>query len=374
MLVGNKGEWSEVYVLIKLLGDGGIYAGDGCLNKVEEVFYPILQILRSQKKGDTTYNLVKNLIFVVNDHEEIKIEKRIFEENAVKLFEAIKKGKGSSFQIPLLEEFLSVVKCSQLKAESASKSDIKIVIYDSITSSQHLLGFSIKSKLGGNSTIFNSANGTNFIFEINNLKKEDVEIINSLVVVKQKKDGSKKESPNIRARLSEIIKRKGQFKFIDVEGDVFRNNLILISEYMPAILGEMVVRYYSSDLTSTFDLYEVLYKDNPLNYDYNPLVKDSKSSHDFYSYKIKKFLVECSLGMVSSKVWNGKHDATGGYIVVKENGETLCYHLYNRNNFEDFLLKNTYLDTPSTTKFTFGSVFIEEDKFYIKLNLQIKYF
>ena len=35
MLTGNKGEWSEIYALFKLLGDKQLFAGDAELNKVE---------------------------------------------------------------------------------------------------------------------------------------------------------------------------------------------------------------------------------------------------------------------------------------------------------------------------------------------------
>ena len=45
-LTGNKGEWSEVYTLLKLLGEGKVYAGDHNLNKIQDLFYPIIMILR----------------------------------------------------------------------------------------------------------------------------------------------------------------------------------------------------------------------------------------------------------------------------------------------------------------------------------------
>ena len=51
----NKGEWSEIYVLFKLLGEKQVYAGDGNLNKIENLFYPILKILRDEKKGHYEY-------------------------------------------------------------------------------------------------------------------------------------------------------------------------------------------------------------------------------------------------------------------------------------------------------------------------------
>ena len=51
-LTGNKGEWSEIYTLFKLLGDGVVYAGDQNLNKIQDLFYPIIMIIRQEKEGD----------------------------------------------------------------------------------------------------------------------------------------------------------------------------------------------------------------------------------------------------------------------------------------------------------------------------------
>lgn len=95
--------------------------------------------------------------------------------------------------------------------------------------------------------------------------------------------------------------------------------------------------------------------------------------HPFYQYKIKRFLTDVALGMMPSKVWTGELDATGGYLVVKENGEVLCYHIYNRNEFEDYLFTNTKLETASSTRHEFGKVYIENGQLYFKLNLQIRF-
>ena len=51
MLTGNKGEWSEVYVLLRLLADGKIYAADSELNKLEDIYFPIIKIIREENKG-----------------------------------------------------------------------------------------------------------------------------------------------------------------------------------------------------------------------------------------------------------------------------------------------------------------------------------
>jgi hypothetical protein len=74
-----------------------------------------------------------------------------------------------------------------------------------------------------------------------------------------------------------------------------------------------------------------------------------------------------------SKVWTGQYDATGGYLIIKENGDVLCYHIYNRNEFENYLFNNTKLDTASSSRHDFGTVYEENGELYFKLNLQIRF-
>ena len=88
---------------------------------------------------------------------------------------------------------------------------------------------------------------------------------------------------------------------------------------------------------------------------------------------MKRFLTDVALGMMPSKVWSGKYDSTGGYLIVKENGDVLCYHIYNRNEFENYLLNNTKLDTASSSRHDFGEITKENGQLYFKLNLQIRF-
>ena len=46
MIKGNKGEWSEFYTFIKLLADKQLNGADENLQKVADIFYPILKIIR----------------------------------------------------------------------------------------------------------------------------------------------------------------------------------------------------------------------------------------------------------------------------------------------------------------------------------------
>lgn len=105
----------------------------------------------------------------------------------------------------------------------------------------------------------------------------------------------------------------------------------------------------------------------------NPLGYNLENNHPFYYYKIKRFLTDIALGMMPSKVWTGELDATGGYLVVKNDGEVLCYHMYNRNEFEDYLFTNTKLETASSSRHKFGTVYEENGQLFFKLKLQIRF-
>ena len=77
--------------------------------------------------------------------------------------------------------------------------------------------------------------------------------------------------------------------------------------------------------------------------------------------------------MMPAKVWNGIYDATGGYLVVKEDGNILSYHIYNKNKFEYYLFHNTKLETASSSRHDFGKIYEKNGKYFIKLNLQIRF-
>jgi type II restriction enzyme len=356
MLTGNKGEWSEIYALFKLLGDKNLFAGDADLKKVENFFYPIIKIIRNETGGNYEYEITGDLVFVSGGNEILSIPVKTFSAQAVKLLSKIK-GSTGAFSIPETEAFMKSVNCGTLKAKSTSKSDIRIVIHDQRINQTAELGFSIKSQLGGDSTLLNAGKTTNFIYQINGFKESnsDIKRINAIDTRSKIKD-----------RIDEVKKLGGKLKFFSLEQDIFKNNLVLIDSLLPNILAEVIKQFFTSNLSTISALTEEISSKNPLGY-------DTQFSHSFYEYKIKRFLTDVALGMVPSKVWSGLYDATGGYLIVKEDGEILCYHIYNRNQFEDYLFHNTKLETASSTRHDFGKVFSEGENLYFKLNLQIRF-
>ncbi len=252
---------------------------------------------------------------------------------------------------------MKAVNCHTLKAKSTSKTDIRIVIHDQRINQTAELGFSIKSQLGGEATLLNAGKTTNFIYQLNNFHptNEEISEINEIDTRSKIKD-----------RIEIVIKKGGIPTFKTLEQNIFKNNLVLIDSLLPNILAEIIKTFFTSNLSSIEDLTANINSTNPLNY-------DTSFAHTFYEYKIKRFLTDVALGMTPSKVWTGIYDATGGYLIVKENGDVLCYHIYNRNQFEDYLFTNTKLETASSTRHEFGRIYQENGQFLFKLNLQIRF-
>lgn len=355
--MGNKGEWSEIYALFKLLGDKNLFAGDANLNKVEELFYPIIKIIRIETGGNYEYKIDGDLVIISDKSEKLRIPVTTFATQAINLLTKIKSSTGASFNVSETETFMNSIYCSSLKAKSTSKTDIRIVIHDRKINQMADLGFSIKSQVGVDSTLLNAGTTTNFIYQIEScdLNLEEICDINNIDTKSKIKD-----------RIEKIRQKGGILKFVTLEKDIFKNNLVLIDSLLPNIMSELIQTFFTTNLSSITALTAHINKSNPLNY-------DNQFAHTFYEYKIKRFLTDVALGMTPSKVWNGIYDATGGYLIVKENGAILCYHIYNRNQFEDYLFVNTKLETASSTRHKFGKIYKENDKCYIKLNLQIRF-
>lgn len=358
-LSGNKGEWSEIYTFLKLLGEGIVYAGDQNLNKIRDLFYPIIMILRQENEGNFNYKLQeKNVVIQTPEGNELfRIPASVFLSEAEKLLNAINDHDGS-FALPQIENFMNRIYCHSLKAKSSDKTDIKIILHDRRTNINSEMGFSIKSQLGGNSTLLNASKATNFNFKIEGavLSDEDIAGINSLNPPRNK----------VIAKVEAIKKKGGILVFDKVDNPTFRNNLIMLDGDLPAIISHLLLEQINTGISTLKELAEKLTENNPMNYDV------SQPSR-YYAYKIKHLLTSTALGMMPATAWNGQFDANGGYLVVKKDGEILCYHFYDRNRFEDFLFSNAYLERSSTTRHEYASIIKENDgSLSFKLNFQVR--
>lgn len=213
---------------------------------------------------------------------------------------------------------------------------------------------------------------TNFIYKIEgNTTNFDFQSLNSESI---------KTKGKITNRIHELLSQGFKINFHKIQSENLQHNLMLIDSHLPNILAEMLLYKYQFKQSNINSLIDLLNENNPLNY---PI-----TNHPYYKYKIKRFLTDIALGMTPETVWKGNYDATGGIIVVKNNGEVLCYHIFNRNEFQEYLVNNTKLEQaatgedkanpgftkPKSKPYRYGWIYEENDELFIKLNLQIRFF
>ena len=376
-LSGNIGEWSEIYVFLRLLATGKLIVADEELNAIPDVFYKIIAVLR--KEAETTNNYIREddkvNIFVKNDKTQ-EIENfsfPIFEfvSNANQLLIGLKAAKK---RFPEITDFLAKLKIYSIK-DVGHKRDITIKIEDFHNGMPQMLGFSIKSFLGADSTLFNAGPGTNFIYEV-------IPPVGMRIDVQRFNSQTYGEYRRLHTRIHSLrCDYSCEFKFIGTQSDCLFQNLRTIDGDMPDLLSRLLIVRYDLNLSTIRKATEYLTRLNPYNF-------DIKRHGDVYEYKIKRFLQDCAMGMTPETPWTGIYDATGGQIVVKETGEVVCYHIYEINRFLDYLFDSTKFEAPATSedefnpghprrdaakRFFYGWLYEQDNHYYIKLNLQVRF-
>jgi len=355
-LTKNKGEWSELYAFLKLLSLGKLYAADENVNRIDSIYFPVLRIIREEERlGQLDFvisNSTGDVSILAESSSIATLPKSWIDWAAAHMYSEICAGSNRAFEVTSADEIMEKLNINRVAAPSSDKTDITMQIHDINTGYEPICGFSIKSELGGAPTLLNASGATNFVFEVAGINDDDANLINSI--------NSKNK---ILDRIKEINNR-GSMRFAHTKNANFSANLMLIDTFMEDIIADLLLDYYLNNGNDCKTLVRRLEDRNPLNY---PRV-------GIYEYKFKKFLCSVALGMKPSELWDGNDEANGGYVIVKQDGDVVAYHLYNRNAFETYLLNNTKLERGSTTKHGFATIYTgEEGAKFINLNLQIRF-
>lgn len=353
MITGNKGEWSELYVLLKLLADGILYSADENAQLITDAYLPIESIFRNEDLGRVIYDIPSDdpdIHLYINDVPICTIPRTQLANDAKTIFSGITNSHGNSFEIRGARSIMDRLHTTRLKAANTTKADIEMRVTDSRTGLSLPCGFSIKSELGHSPTLLNASRATNFVFEVIGLKTPSIDDVNRI-------DGSGK----IIKRMEYIYGNGGQLRFLHAENTTFSDNLTYIGDNMELLLAYALEYSYRTNICSCVDIVDYLSIANPLGY----------RNTDLYAYRMKKFLCAIALGMMPATPWNGLDEATGGYIIVRSDGNVVAYHIYHRDNFEEYLLRNTRFERGSSTRHGFASLYRSNGKLLFNLNLQL---
>ena len=210
-------------------------------------------------------------------------------------------------------------------------------------------------KIKWNSVLLKNAFETGFMYKINGNVSDDMQNEINAINTRTK----------IRDKMNLIVKYGLELEFANTQNKIFFNNLCLVDSLMPLMLGEALKAVGFGYATSITDIVTYLSHKDPCNFNSN--------NHSFYECKFKRLLIGIVHGMSVTDIWNGDINKHKGCIILRDDKQVFCYNLYNRNEFEDYLLKNTRLETASTTKHDFATVYKENGEYYMKLNLQIRF-
>jgi len=374
----NKGEWSELYTLFKLLTDKNLYPIEKSQKEGERLRLPILSIMRYIDQNIGVEYLISNddgnINININNEEQRLVNQEEFQKNAQILFDEMKsvKDKKASFAIPSLDGFRNEVCCPKVACVNRKigdnckdKSDLYIVIHDTLTGQTPKQGFSIKSEIGEPPTLVNASYLTNFRYRLSTaLSKDQVEEINNMTV----KDGGKTD---VMGRLAKIKEFGAELDFCALQPNrknenVFLENLILVDSCMPQILAWLLLASYSMGERRLDKLTESITAENPMKY---PMSVNKK----LYEAKVKRLVMDFALGMLPGQPWEAV-DLASGVLVVKPSGDIDCYHVLYKETLEEYLYHDLKFETASATRHKFARIVEDsEGNQYFDLNLQLRF-
>lgn len=362
----NKGEWSEAYAFVKLIGDGYVFASDEDLNKIPDKLYPILKVFKDEIEKYYETNTDEGIVNIVDFDGDIiaSFESSKFIDIANKSLDIINNSSGRSFEVPLMKNFLNDIGIVNFKGSSTKKEDIKMEVFDTVLDKSDILTFSIKSELGSKPTLLNASHLTNFTYEVKGMSDKEFNYLNNI-----NKEFDRKW---LKIKFNKIFEwtstGKYNIKLTEDKNNVFYQNLRLIDSKLPQMLAFMLFYFYSHERSTDIKLLT-----NKL-IEFNPLKLEDEEKDIFYKKKISEFIEAVTFGMMPNIKWDGAYEISGGLLTVKKDGEILCHHIfYDNESLKNYLFKNTKLESPSTTRHEYGQLYKEGDNIFFKLNLQLRF-
>lgn len=369
----NKGEWAEFYVMLKLLGEGKLYTADKMLKKKLDSYLDILKVIRQEYETQVLEYIVDEKGAAVtikpqgSDEVFEVVPMRQFSENALTLFNSIKHAKGSSVAAPdSVCEFAQFIYVSKPKAPAVKalkklfggKNDIIIEVRDGQTAIVSVMGFSIKSKFGQNATLFNAGSSSQFLFKLSNCNDQTMAEFNAI------KEGNGRGWSLCKDYLSS---HNIGMEFDRTQYPTYGNNLFLVRESMAKILAWCVYDrlVVSSTGYGVMETVERMAEANPLGVPLPAI---------YYEKALKDFLMAGFTGMTAGNEWDGKEQVNGGYIVVMDDGDVICYHSSDRETFRDYLYRNTYFEYVSADKYLWSRIIKIGGEYFLPLNISVRFY
>lgn len=371
---GNKGEWSEPYAALRIIGQQKIHVADRQGQANNNEWMSVIELMRNEtRERIVNYRLSEDTTKVtisINDDPVKEMNVSQFMSLSKQLMQEILSSSGSSFAVSdALEHSLEQVEIHSIKAKSASKSDVLLSVRDPRSGiTRNRIGFSIKSEFGHPPTLFNTASASAPIYRLDGMNPTLAEEINEMF--------DENEKIPVRRRCQKIIDQGVKMRFVGfpetnrggVRISPFSENLEMLNPYLGKTIAALLLQWVLGNIKETGipAVLQWLKENNPLHLT-RPEAK--------YGYMLRSFLYASYCGLTASTLWDGRSEVNGGFIRVSKSGEVLAFYALESDNFKDYLFSNCFLERPSTNERhgNYGYVYKEGDNWFFRLNFQIRY-
>ena len=378
-LTGNGGEWSEPYVLLRIMGDGELKLTDENEEELAGYYLDIIGALRVENSDRRVryVNLEERdgyrvIAILINEIPTTTSRSDEMSQMADTLRDYIlnKPAKRAFPVTDEIENYLSDIEVKTVTAVSVDKSDIFITASDPRSGLVRKdIGYSIKSDLAKKPTLFNTGHGSRIVYRLNgDLTDALIEQVNSLMTPKGKTDvvgrwrlldenGIEREFANFA--YSRTKKCHPMTETFD-----------LMNPHMVKMFESMVRAKFDGCLSgySLVDINQWLIETNPCGLT-RPEVK--------YEYMLKQFLYASYCGTTAGTPWDGKSNVNGGMITVKADGAVVAFNSLDGEVFKNYLFHHTKLENPGTDQGHgfYGFIYWNElyEAYCFDLNWQIRY-
>lgn len=349
----TKKEWSEVYVLFRLLADGALTAGTAEGEAGRR--WPIVRIAREEHNGTRYYDIEGERVHLMGEEMDMWVARDEFARTADRIWAALKASSDDRVESPEeVEAFLDEVCIYDLEARTDDRTDFYVTFY---STDLPPVGFVVRSRMGVLIPLLDGGRSANLKFEQTGIRfaAPTVNKVNAL------------DTPGgVADRMRMIERLGGVLRYSDVADRVFRGNLSMIDLHFPRLMAEMVRTMHLEGITRTDELVARMIEINPLK------IKDELiQKHGFYTFKVKQFLLALAFGMRPAKLYNGTDTAIAGFVMVDGDGALLGYQKAESDVFADYLFTHSRLEKGPTERDKYGYLEKENGTYYLKLNLKI---
>jgi type II restriction enzyme len=367
----NKGESSEFYSFVYILANQEVPLVDKELVPIGNDTVRFLRLYRSDNNVYTVLN--DGSVRVVSENDSSVVSREDLQEMADRLLLEIKGNRKISADCPAVTDIMGMLKTTQISAKGQDKSDFTAEVITPGAVTCHALGFSVKSQMGNSATLINANKlGSQFQYKIVKehgypLTEADKETVRAIAAEASQSKQKQKLT------VQRLYANGFRLQFVKTTALELSITLAMMDSLAPKIIAEMLVEHYRSEGSVPLrELVLRVVKEHALP-ELPTLGRNDDEISASLMYKVKHILLNFSTGATVSHVWDGKDRASGGFLVVKKNGEVVCLELYTRDTIGEYLVRNTRFETPSSHRHPSGDVREDKDGLYFDLQLQVRF-